>query len=128
MINIAPLINIGLSFFLLDVNVTDTSYTATSGHDVQAVSKTRTIKAAVDPSNSKRLQNIFGGNVADGSIGIFTSDFLYIDDMYTSGSRSLQSYVEYDGMTYRVMQKGSWTLQAGIRVYLAERHVAQDII
>lgn len=117
-----------IGFFQLDISVSDTRYTATSGQDMQAITDTRIIKGAVDASNSTQLQNLFGGNVSDGSIGIYTNDILHIDDQYVINNRNMQSFITYGVYIYRVTQVASWDGQASARVYLAERHVTQDLI
>lgn len=122
------LIGIGLSFYLIPVSIVDTQYTNVDGNDVQSIVESRTIQAAVDPSNSRQLENIFGGNVSDGDIGIYTQDTLYIDDQYDTGSRGKQSYITFQNFKYRVVNVADWAAQAGMKVYLAKRHVKQDIV
>jgi len=130
MISLGPMIKSAIKMLSIPVLVTDTSYTTnTTGEDVQTLLANRTIKAAVDASNSRELQNMFGGNVSDGSIGIFTTATLYIDDIYsTAATRSKQSFVEYEGFKYRVTKAAPWKKQAGFTAYLAERHITQDVV
>lgn len=128
--NILPLTayaQLGMSFFLLEVDVVDAVLTTIAGEDRQSV-VTRKINGCVDPTGGKRLEAIFGGNVSDGDIMIISEDVLFIDDMYAAGNRSPQSFVAYSGINYRVMEQSDFALQAGVYAYRASRHVAQDLI
>ena len=124
--SILPLDQIGLlalSFFLVDTVVNDIIYTKDedSGQDIAGAPVSRTIQAAVDPANKEKLQFIFGGNIGDGSVGIYTSEVLYMQDQ----GDAAQSYVQDGGKEYRITQKADWTHQMGFFVYLAERHIQQ---
>jgi hypothetical protein len=120
-------IKLGISFYHIPLIVVDTQYTTVSGIDTRSIVETRTIQAAVDPSQSKSLERIFGGSIGDGDIGVYCdADTLFIDDAYDAGGTRKQSFVLYQGNYYRVMQDADWTPQADIRVYLAKRHVEQD--
>ena len=118
---------LGLSFFLLELTAYDAVMTTVAGEDKQTVSP-RTINGCVDPTGGKRMEMIFGGSVTDGDIMIITEDTLYIDDQYATGSRNPQSFVSYGGLNYRVMESNEWQAQAGVTIYRASRHVAQDTI
>jgi hypothetical protein len=123
---ILPLSGFGLlalSFFLVDTVVNDVLYTKdeVNGIDVISEPTPRTIQAAVDPANKEKLENIFGGNIGDGSIGIYTQEVLYMQDQGDVN----QSYVIDGGKEYRVKARADWTLQMGFYVYLAERHIPQ---
>jgi len=111
----------GLGFFSLPVPVTDTEYSAVSGEDQKLVTGSRNIQAAVDLGSSKQLEQIFGGSVAAGDIGIYTAEKLYVQDR----GEKKQSFVTSNGMQYRVVDEADWTAQAGVRVYLARRHISQ---
>lgn len=124
---IMPL-TLAVSCYETDIAVTDTKYTKTGAVDVQSIVATRTIKGAVDKSGAKKLQMIFGGHVADGSIAIYTKDDLYIGDSYVVGQLQMQSYFVHNGLTYRVVSLDPWQEQTGIKVYLGERHIAQELI
>ena len=121
---ILPLTEIGLlalSFYLVDVLVNDITYSKVDGQDIAGAPVARTIQAAVDPSNKEKLEFLFGGNVADGSVGIYTDAVLYMQDQ----GDVTQSYVQSGGKEYRVADKADWTQQMGFYVYLAERHIPQ---
>lgn len=122
------ILGIALKMHSISLTITDVVYSASDGQDSQISSTTRTISAAVDPTNRKQLEIIFGGSVSDGSIGIFTSERLYFDDQYNSSDIRKQSFLPYSDATYRVTRSADWTLQAGFYVYLAERHVQQGIL
>jgi len=113
-----------ISMFHVPVVIMHTTFTKVSGEDIRAVDSEETIQAAVDPSRSKAMERIFGGSLADGDIGVFTTAALHIDD----DRSGLQSYILYNGLMYRVAQQGNWSLQTGTHVYLCHRHVAQDDI
>lgn len=118
---------LALGFYSSSYAVTDYEYETTDGEDSRVAYGSRTsFVAAIDPSNSRRLEMIFGGNVSDGDIGIYTEAELYIADIYTPGTSPKQSFVTYQGFIYRVVEVADWMGQAGVRVYLGRRHVAQD--
>lgn len=121
-------IAMALSFLTIKVQVNDTVYQTVSGEDKQTSFDVREIDAAVDPSRSKALEMIFGGSLSDGDIGIFTHAPLYMVDQYEEGEQVKQSFVTYAGVNYRVAEVADWTAQAGVYVYLAKRHVKQDIV
>jgi hypothetical protein len=129
MIPLTGPIALALSFFLLDLVVKEAAYVKNeeTGVDEQTY-RTRKIQAAVDPSGGRKLEVSFGGNVSDGDIAILTECPLYIDDSYAEGSRSKQSFVLYQGWNYRIVDVSDWTPQAGMKVYLARRHVVQDLV
>lgn len=117
-------------FSLPTVPVTDTGYEHLDGRDVQSILSNRTIVAAIDPSSMKQLEKIFGGDVADGDIVIYTRMELFIldetDALGPEGRK--QSFVEYSGKQYRILNYADWEVQCGVRVYQGRLHVAQDII
>ena len=122
--SILPLDTLGLlalSFFLVDTVVADVSYTKNedSGQDIVGEPVTRTIQAAIDPANKEKLQFIFGGNIGDGSVGVYTEEDLYMQDQ----GDAFQSYITDGGKEYRIIQKADWRRQMGFFVYLAERHI-----
>jgi len=122
MISIVDHVRTALSFFEIEVVVKDYLFETVDGEDKQTLLGSRTIDAAVDASNSRQLEKIFGGSVSDGDIGIYTSSTLHIQDQ----GETKQSDVVYGGRNYRVSNEADWTQQAGVRVYLAKRHVRQQ--
>lgn len=122
-------IQLALSMFTLSgVPVIDTEYNKVGGIDKQTILANRTIDAAIDPASMQQLQKIFGGNVSDGDLAIYTEDELFIFDIYpTTGSRK-QSFIIYSGLNYRIMDHANWIDQAGVRVYQGRRHVKQDVV
>jgi hypothetical protein len=110
------------------IEVTDVQYEKQGSRDVQNVERQRNIAAAVDKGGAKRLENIFGGSVADGDVGLWTSETLYIADVYEPGEPQRQSFFVYEGLTYRVCGKDPWKGQTGQDIYLGKRHVAQEIV
>jgi len=114
------------SFFELEVLVCDTAYVTTNGEDRLTDLGSRTINAAVDVSAGQRLEQMFGGSVSDGDIGITTSDDLFIGDSYVVGAAQKQSYITWEGLEYRVTDLAPWKQHTGKNVYLAKRHVKQD--
>lgn len=117
-------IQTALGFVNIALAVSDATLTTANGQDKQVLAG-REIQAAVDPSGGKRLEQIFGGSVTDGDIGIYTSADLFIDDIYDDGERGKQSFVTYQGTEYKVVELSDWTIQAGVKVYRASRHVKQ---
>jgi uncharacterized Zn-binding protein involved in type VI secretion len=73
---------LALSFFEIDLKVKDVAYDTVNGEDRKNLVGERTLKAAVDPTGGRRLENIFGGSVSDGDIGIFTTGKLHVGDIY----------------------------------------------
>ena len=127
--SILPLIGpkIALGFYSSSYTVADYEYQKADGEDSRVAYGSRTsFVAAIDPTRSRQLEMIFGGNVSDGDIGIYTETELYIADIYTPGTNPKQSFVTYGGFVYRVVEVADWTGQAGVRVYLGRRHVTQD--
>jgi len=112
--------------FSVPILVQDVIYTESGGTDNPGAPDSRTVQGAVDPSNARKMEYLFGGSVSDGDILIYTTGALYIDDMYTSGAARQQSFVTYSGFQYRVANVADWTQQAGMFVYLAKRHVAPN--
>ena len=80
-----------------------------------------------DPTNTRKMEYIFGGNVSEGDLLLYTSELLYVDDMYdpNSGLPRKQSFVTYSATQYRVSDFRDWRTQAGVYVYLCKRHIAQ---
>lgn len=134
--SILPLIGLRtvITMFSIPVEVLDVVYITEDNadrgieeeEDSDSQAGERTIQAAIDPTNSRTLQNVFGGNLSDGDIGIFYEGDLYIDDEYEIGAERKQSFVFYSGVKYRVKQKVDWTQQVGVWVYLASRYVTQN--
>jgi hypothetical protein len=111
-----------------DIQITDTQYVKQGANDVQSILQTRTIKGAIDKSGAKKFEAIFGGSVSDGSIAIYTQDELFFSDAYAAGGSQVQSYFIWENLNYRVIGIDPWHKQTGIRIYLASRHITQDII
>lgn len=124
---LSGILGLGLSFFLINLEVWETIYVKEDGIDKQVVQGKRIIQAGVDPSNMKRLEQLFGGSVSDGDIGITTSEALSIIDVHV-GDQQRQTYARYHGIDYRIADHADWTDQAGLHVYLAKRHVTQDLL
>lgn len=124
MIQISEMIKMALAFYSLPIVVHDVTFSTVAGQDTPSAPVLRVpqVRGAVDPSNSKQLEKLFGGSVADGDIGIYTEDILYVQDQ----GETKQSYVTYSGRSYRVMNEADWAQQAGVRVYLGRRHVEQN--
>jgi hypothetical protein len=142
--------SLAISFYEIDVNVSDYQYVTQDGEDKRVLFQERTIKAAVDPSRSKQMERIFGGSIGNGDIGVYTLDTLYIYDStninefvgmnFNFGNDNLlfaenesgdigptgQSYVYYQGLIYRVSEVAQWGPQINARVYLCKRHMKQD--
>lgn len=114
-----------IGMFSISLPVVDTGYTNVRGEDKQTVLGARSINAAVDASSRKQLEQIFGqGAVSDGDIGIYTMGILYMIDK----GDTRQSFVDYNGMQYRICADNDWRTQAGCKVYLGRRHVKQDLV
>jgi hypothetical protein len=127
--SILPLTGIlgsGLAFFLLSLETWETFYVTESGQDKQVIQGRHNIDAGVDPSGSQKLQRMFGGSVSDGDIGITTHEVLHVGDIYVPGALQRQTFVKYEGLDYRIVDRANWTQQAGMSVYLATRHITQD--
>lgn len=116
-------IALALSFYKRQWVVKDITYTTTNGQDVTSPMTSRYINAAIDPSGGRRLEEIFGGMVTDGDIGIYTHDKLYFVDQFGEGEVRKQTFIDYQGYRYRVVQVQDWELQAGVFVYLARRDI-----
>lgn len=115
----------------IELCVTDVSYAKVHGVDVQTIEDKRHITAAVDATNTRKMEQIFGGSVSDGSIMIYITDQdveLYFVDTQAVNSSRHQSFIYYGMYQYRVQSVADWTLQAGCRVYLADRHITQDLV
>lgn len=123
---VGPALQIALGFFLLDTAVRDVLYSTENGQDVLLPLGQRVVQAAVDPGNSRSMERIFGGSISDGDIGVTTMAELYFTDQYAAWEGQRQSFVTYQGIEYRVENYADWNPQAGIRVYLAKRHVKQN--
>jgi len=128
--SIFPIIGprIALSLYQMDLPVHDFIYSTVDGVDVKTPFGTRTsIQAAVDPSNTKRLEEIFGASVSQGDIGIWTFEKLYVVDLYLVGATDrYQSYITYGGTLHKIEQEADWTEQAGMYVYRGSRAVNQQ--
>ena len=127
---LSSLFGISINYLSVSINVTDTTYTPTQGMDIQSIDESRIITGAVDTSGSQRLENLFGGNVSDGDISITTTDTLYIGDIvnYAANELQRQSYITWEGLTYRVADCSPWLKHGDFKVYLAKRHVRQDLV
>lgn len=112
------------------ISVQDVEYLKVDGIEEAYDAGIRTIAAAIDPSNMKQLEILFGqGNVSVGDLLIYTKEVeLYILDQFNSGVLKRQSYLTYSDTSYRIMAYQDWTLQAGIRVYQGRRHVQQQVL
>jgi|GEM_PF-4142366 len=116
---------IALNMFKLSVSVTDTRYSRTSnGEDARIVTGMRTIKAAVDPSNSSQLEHMFGGSMTDGDIVLYTKETLSFVDEHENSANQQQSFLLYGCKLYRVVNFSNWAQQTGVNVYLARRHTS----
>jgi hypothetical protein len=118
---LAQLGQLAVSFFEIPVIIEDVEYTKTDYQDVPGEPVSRTIQAAIDPTNKEKLQFIFGGNIEDGDVGIYTKEFLYVP----SQGETKQSYLLDGNIRYRIVQKADWTKQLGVYVYLGRVHVEQ---
>lgn len=120
-------LGVALTSFSLPITAQDTTYTATNGEDVQALSGAAyTISGAIE-INRNQVEYLFGGSASSGSITVTTTAELYIDDVYAPSATRKQSFITHAGTIYRVSQCLDWMQQAGVRVYLAERHVRQQV-
>ena len=117
-----------LSYFTLDgVPVQDVTYLKVSGMEEEQDAGIRGITAAIDPSNMKQLEILFGiGNVSAGDILIYTLEELFISDIFPPGGIKTQSFLTYSNFSYRIMAYQDWIGQAGINVYQGRRHVRQQ--
>lgn len=122
-------LQLALSYFTLDnVPVQDVEYVKVSGQETLTDVTPRTITVAIDPSNMKELEILFGpGNVSEGDLLIYTVEELYITDIYQLGEAKRQSFLMYSGFSYRILAYQDWIQQAGVRVYQGRRHVRQQI-
>jgi len=118
-------VQLAIDMFKVPITVTDYVYSTSNGEDIKTLSATRSIEAAVDPSRSKEMERIFGGSMAAGDIGVYTTETLYIDDEYQAGAIRKQSFVTYQSIVYRVSDSQNWQPQAGLYVYLCKRYKAQ---
>jgi hypothetical protein len=117
------------------IEVRDVQYETVAGVDREVPIRTRTIDAAVDSSDKRRMEFIFGGSTSDNDIAIWPlaeCDALHFVDnfrlpAFAEEDVRRQSFVTYGGIEYRVVADADFTLQAGRHVYLASRHVAQEL-
>jgi hypothetical protein len=108
--------------------VTDVTYETVAGVDTQVeFIRHDPIVAAVDASGARRLEQIFGGSVSQGDIGIYTADELFFLDADNNEERK-QSFVTWQGFQYRIVAVDDWSARGGKRQYLASRHVTQGQI
>ena len=116
-------------FSLSNVPIQDVEYIKVSGIETLVQAEPRTITAAIDPSNMKQLEILFGpGNVSAGDLLIHTKEELYITDIFGLGEAKLQSFLTYSGFSYRILNYQDWMQQAGVRVYQGRRHIRQKVI
>ncbi len=114
-------------FTLYGVPVRDVQYVHFIGEDKEIDLEDRTISAAIDPSNMKQLEILFGpGNVSAGDILIYTKYVLFIIDIFGPDDVRRQSYLTYSGSSYRIMHYQDWMQQAGVNVYLGRQHIEQQ--
>lgn len=112
------------------LNVTDTRYDKVDFVDQQVKVDDRNIEAAVDKAGGRKVENIFGGSVSDGDLLIYTSAKLYISDEYDPGDpndKQMQTFFSFHGFEYRVAGVDWWSQQLGMKVYLAKRHLQQEL-
>lgn len=114
---------------LIGIFVQDVEYIKVSGQEILTDVGTREIEAAIDPSNMKQLEILFGsGNVSQGDLLIYTENQLYITDIFGPGDMKRQSFLMYSDFPYRILSYQDWVQQLGVRVYLARRHVQQQVV
>lgn len=121
---------LGVTMLSINIATQDVTYTrdTASGIDLQGSPTSRTVSGCVEV-NGKKLEQIFGGPVSEGDIGIvLTTQVLYFLDAFATGDVRRQSFVTHQGTQYRVTKVADWGLQTGTKVYLAERHLVQDTI
>lgn len=122
-------LQLALSYFTLDnVPIQDVEYAKVSGQETLVDIGERIITAAIDPSNMKQLEILFGpGNVSQGDLLVYTKTEtkLFITDIFIPGDAKKQSFLTYSGLSYRILAYQDWTQQAGINVYQARRHIRQ---
>ena len=126
-IPIAGPLQLAVSFYEVDLSVRDVQYVTTDGQDIWTELAIRTIKAAVDPSNARAIERVFGGAVSTGSMMVITKEILYTGDM--AGEvypNQKQSYITWAGIEYRINEKAGWQELAGLSTYLASRHVRPE--
>ncbi len=122
-------LQLALSYFTLsDIPIQDVEYVKVSGIDEEQDAGMRGITAAIDPSNMKQLEILFGaGNVSNGDLLIYTEEELFISDIFPPGGVRKQSFITYSDFSYRIMAHQDWTDQAGVHIYQGSRHVRQQI-
>lgn len=115
---------LAIAMYSVPVEVADYSYLPVRGIDTRTLDGERTIEAAVE-LGARRLEQIFGGTVADGDIGLYTSVELYYPIPENNDRR--QSFVRYKGFMYRIVDQTDYTDQTGTFIYRGTRHVEQDL-
>lgn len=123
---------IAIGAFEISIVVTDVIYETVKGVDIQKRNPiTRTIRGAIDPSGSFKLQQTFGDSWNDGDLAIFTTSnyaFKILQSYDPSGTAAReQSFIIYQGHQYRVVDKSDWVPQASLYVWRATRHAVQDL-
>lgn len=122
-------LQLALSYFTLnDIPIQDVEYVKVSGIDEEQDAGMRGITAAIDPSNMKQLEILFGvGNVSNGDLLIYTKEELFISDIFPLGGVKKQSFLTYSDTSYRIMAHQDWTEQAGVHIYQGSRHIQQQV-
>jgi hypothetical protein len=113
------------------LDIVDTGYETINFVDNQVKLCERNIEAAVDKSGGRRMDHSFGGSVSDGDLIVTTTETLYIADEYDPDNPNdpqRQSFFTFHGFEYRVSGVDHWSKQLGVNVYLAKRHVVQELM
>ena len=83
---------------------------------------TRTIQAVVLAMKPYELELLAPGSAGSGGIVVQTTETLYFSDAQNAGVQNQQSFVIYQGLTWRVVANGLVSLNAGFNLYQCVRY------
>jgi hypothetical protein len=86
----------------------------------------RTIDAVVLTMSPQELQILTEGDVSGGGIVLQTKDTLYFQTVKTQGTENRQSFVLYQGFTFRVVSTGFQAPNSNFNTYNCVRYLKND--
>ena len=95
---------------------------STSGAWSSTAGTSRTIQAVVLTADVQELQILSGGDVSGGGIVIHTPETLYFQNANDAGDELRQSFIQWQGFTFRVVGTGFQSQNANFNTYIATRY------
>jgi hypothetical protein len=87
----------------------------------------RKIKATVFAAKLSELEILAPGEASNGGIVLETQERLYFQNATNSGIEARQSFVTYEGLTWRVLGTGLMKPLAGFHLYMAVRYMTGGV-